>query len=240
MLKHLFAILFLMSLSQALGQSMSASELLDKAIDYHDPMGEWGNLQQKLFITMSYPDGRERLSEVTIDLPKEYFSLKSKTGENVSQYTLAKGDCSLMLNGSTDISEEEKKTHRLNCERAESMKNYYQYLYGLPMKLKDKGTQLSPTVATKEFKGKEYKVLKVTYDEAVGKDTWYFYFDPETYAMEVYQFFHDESKNDGEYILLSETENVGAIKMPKVREWYYNKDDKHLGTDTLTKSEPLQ
>lgn len=240
MIKYLFAFLFLMGLSHAEAQSLSASELLDKAIAYHDPDGEWSTLQQKLFIKMSYPDGRTRLSEVKIDLPQEFFSLKAKTGEDVSQYTLSKGECSLMLNGSTDISEEEKKTHRLNCERAESMKNYYQYLYGLPMKLKDKGTQLSPTIATKKFKGKEYKVLKVTYDEAVGKDTWYFYFDPETYAMEVYQFFHDESKNDGEYILLSDTENVGTIKMPKVREWYYNKDDKHLGTDTLTKSEPLQ
>jgi len=226
--------------SQAMAQSMSASELLEKAINYHDPNGEWDNLQQKLFITMSYPDGRKRLSEVSIDLPKEYFSLRAENGENVSQYTLVKGECSLMLNGGTDFSEEEKQKHRLNCERAESMKNYYQYLYGLPMKLKDKGTQLSPTVATKKFKGKKYKVLKVTYDEAVGKDTWYFYFDPATYAMEVYQFFHDESKNDGEYILLSETEHVGTIKMPKVREWYYNKDDKHLGTDTLTKSEPLE
>ena len=177
MIKYLFTFLFLMGLSHAEAQSLSASELLDKAIAYHDPDGEWSTLQQKLFIKMSYPDGRTRLSEVKIDLPQEFFSLKAKTGEDVSQYTLSKGECSLMLNGSTDISEKEKKTHRLNCERAESMKNYYQYLYGLPMKLKDKGTQLSPTVATKKFKGKEYKVLKVTYDEAVGKDTWYFYFD---------------------------------------------------------------
>ena len=52
--------------------------------------------------------------------------------------------------------------------------------------------------------------------------------------MEVYQFYHDEGKNDGEYILLSEMEQVGGIKMPKVRAWYYNKDDKYLGTDTMT------
>ncbi len=28
----------------------------------------------------------------------------------------------------------------------------------------------------------------------VGEDTWYFYFDPLTYAMEVYQFYHEEEK----------------------------------------------
>ncbi|MCV6629519.1 MAG: DUF6503 family protein, partial [Flavobacteriaceae bacterium] len=61
----------------------------------------------------------------------------------------------------------------------------------------------------------------------------YFYFDPDTYAMEVYQFFHDETKNDGEYILLTETKEISGIKMPKNRAWYYNKDNTYLGTDKL-------
>ncbi|MDG1661471.1 MAG: DUF6503 family protein, partial [Winogradskyella sp.] len=30
-------------------------------------------------------------------------------------------------------------------------------------------------------------------------------------------------------------ETVSGIKMPKIRAWYYNKDDKYLGTDTLEK-----
>jgi hypothetical protein len=40
----------------------------------------------------------------------------------------------------------------------------------------------------KEFMGKEYLVLKVKYEE----DSWYFFIL--TYAMEVYQFYHDETK----------------------------------------------
>jgi ATP:corrinoid adenosyltransferase len=61
---------------------------------------------------------------------------------------------------------------------------------------------------------------------------WYFYFDPKTYAMEIYQFFK-EGKDSGEYILLSELETINEVKMPKIRAWYYNKDDKYLGTDIL-------
>ena len=112
-------------------------------------------------------------------------------------------------------------------------KNYYTYLYGLPMKLKDEGTIVDQTVTTITFKGKEYLVLKVNYSKEVGKDTWYFYFDPKTYAMEVYQFFK-EAKNSGEYILLSGLETINNIKMPKNRAWYYNKDDGYLGTDILS------
>ena len=102
------------------------------------------------------------------------------------------------------------------------------------MKLKDPGTIVNEKVEKKVFKGKEYYVLKVNYTEAVGKDVWYFYFDPVTYAMEVYQFYHDQNKNDGEYIILEDMEIVNEIKMPKTRAWYYNKDNKYLGTDILS------
>ncbi len=106
------------------------------------------------------------------------------------------------------------------------------------MKLLDPGTNLSDKVELKTFKGKEYLVFQVTYDKAVGSDVWYFYFNPETYAMEIYQFFKTDANgkeklDSGEYILLSEEVEVKGIKMPKVRAWYYNKDDMYLGTDTL-------
>ena len=51
--------------------------------------------------------------------------------------------------------------------------------------------------------------------------------------MEVNQFFREESKNDGEYILLTGEETISGIKMPKNRAWYMNKDNKYLGTDIL-------
>lgn len=239
MVRYFFVLVFFMGFSSLKAQEISASELLDKTIAYHDPNDLWGIFQGKLFITMTYPDGRERLSEIEIDLPQEYFRVTSTSEDIVIEQTIDKEDCTLKLNGSTSISDEDKETHRLSCERTQFMKNYYLYLYGLPMKLKDEGTHLDPVVQTKSFKGKEYLVLKVTYDESVGKDVWYFYFDPDNYAMEVYQFFHDESKNDGEYILLSEIENVARIKMPKIRAWYYNSDDKLLGTDVLIKATPL-
>jgi hypothetical protein len=56
--------------------------------------------------------------------------------------------------------------------------------------------------------------------------------------MEVYQFFktdeHGKKITDsGEYIILSDEVITKGIKMPKIRAWYYNKDDKYLGTDIL-------
>lgn len=230
--KILSTILFLFSLTLG-AQELSGDELLNKAIQYHDPSGAWQNFKGELKVTMSTPDGKDRVSAITMNLPKEYFQvIATKDGVTLGQ-TVTKGTCELTLNGSSDISEEDKKKHRLSCERATMYKDYYTYLYGLPMKLKDPGTIIAPKTEKKKFKGKTYLVLKATYDKEVGEDIWYFYFDPNTYAMEVYQFYHDESKNDGEYILLTGEEKVSGIKMPKTRAWYYNKDNAYLGTDVL-------
>ncbi len=220
-------------------QDLTGIQLLDKAIAYHDPEGDWASFNADFIVTMSTPDGKKRVSNISMNLLKEYFRVKSTKEDEVIEQTINKGACTLMFNGSTDIAESDKKKHRLSCERAHMYKDYYTYLYGLPMKLKDPGTILDSKVQRKRFKQKEYLVLKVNYTPEVGKDTWYFYFNPKTYAMEMYQFYHDEAANDGEYIVLSGEELVGSIKMPKTRAWYYNTDDKHLGTDVLTKGSAL-
>jgi len=236
--KKIISVLAITSLvNVGLGQQLSGSELLEKAIFYHDPNGNWESFNGKLFVTMETPNNADRDSEIHINLPEEYFYVKATRDTITIEYTIAKGDCTIALNGNTDLSEETLKENNLSCERANLYKNYYTYLYGLPMKLKDPGTLVNPIVERKSFKGKEYLLLKITYDESVGSDVWYFYFDPDTYAMKVYQFFkgdpNKEGKNTGEYILLLKESTVYDMKIPKVRAWYYNKDDKYLGTDIL-------
>ncbi|AXT18828.1 hypothetical protein D7030_05645 [Flavobacteriaceae bacterium AU392] len=219
------------------GQTLTGSQLLEKAIQYHDPNNNWNTFSNTLFVTMESPNNSNRDSEIKINLPSEYFKVKATRDSNTTEYTINKGICSLALNGKTDLSETVLKQYNLNCDRATLYKNYYTYLYGLPMKLKDPGTHILESIERKTFKGKEYLVLNVTYNTAQS-DVWSFYFNPETYAMEVYQFFKTDKNNNiikdsGEYILLSEIAIINEIKMPKIRTWYYNKDDGYLGTDIL-------
>jgi hypothetical protein len=219
-------------------QSITGSELLEKALQYHDPNNNWQTFNGTLNVTMETPNNPNRVSEISINLPEEYFYVKAAHKSNTTEFTLKKDSCEIAFNGFTEISEADIKTHRLTCDRAKMYKNYYTYLYGLPMKLKDPGTHIAETIEKKTFKGKEYLVLKATYEANVGSDVWFFYFDPTTYAMEIYQFFKtDDSgklKSDsGEYILLTGEHTVNSIKIPKDRAWYYNKDDKYLGTDVL-------
>ncbi|MCB4806875.1 DUF6503 family protein [Tamlana sp. 62-3] len=214
-------------------QDIKGTELLDKAIAYHDPEGNWETFSDSLKITMQIPEKEIIDNCINIDLPNTFFSVKTKVGDDIAEYIINKDSVTIVFNGDKNPSEAILKANKLSKDRALLYKNYYTYLYGLPMKLKDEGTIIHEKVESKTFKGKSYLVLKATYDKSVGKDTWYFYFNKSTYAMEVYQFFHDESKNDGEYILLFDEKVISNIKMPKIRVWYMNKDDKHLGTDIL-------
>lgn len=214
-------------------QELMGPEVLDKAIAFHDPNGAWPSFVGTLNVKMETPNGSDRHSAVHIDFPHSKFSVDVSKDEDAYSYSIAKDNCAITLNGSTTISNEDLEKFQLSCDRGKMYRNYYTYLYGLPMKLKDAGTQIHDRVVKTTFKGKTYLKVKVTYDAEVGDDIWYFYFDPETYAMEVYQFYHEESKNDGEYILLSGMEEINGVKMPKTRKWYYNKDDKFLGVDIL-------
>lgn len=218
--------------------SLTPDQLLDKSIQYHDPDDEWVSFKGNLNITMTTPDRSDRNTEILIDLPAEHFYSKAVRDSLITEYDVLKNDCSIRFNGRSEFTDKEISDHGLTCDRAKMYKNYYTYLYGLPMKLKDPGTHLSDSVEQEMFQGKDYLVIKVTYDEHVGRDIWFFYFDPETYAMEIYQFFRKDdsgklNRESGEYILLTEEVLVNNIRMPKVRAWYYNKDDEYLGTDTL-------
>jgi hypothetical protein len=232
-MKKTTTLLLLLISITSFSQKLTGNELLEKAIQFHDPKGNWETFKGEFFVTMETPKNASRKSTIKINLPEEYFLVKAIRDTIVTEYIIQKDDCSMSINGNINPSEELKNRYNLNCERANMYKNYYTYLYGLPMKLKDDGTIIHPKVERKKFQGKEYLVLKATYNKQVGKDTWYFYFNPKPYAMEVYQFFK-EKKDSGEYILLSGLEIINDIKMPKNRAWYYNKNDGYLGTDILT------
>lgn len=163
-------------------QQPTANQVLERAIAFHDPNNRWSDLKASFKVVMESPNRPIRTSTISVDFPQQEFTLEEKQAGDINSYQMSRNTCIVSVNGT------EKNTEAGidACERGKTMKNYYTYLYGLPMKLKDPGTHLDEKVQKKTFKGKEYLVLKVTYDADVGKDIWYFYFNPKNYAMEVY------------------------------------------------------
>jgi len=227
------SVLLIFFTTQLIAQNPTAKEILQKSIAYHDPKGKVMTQEVKLLLNEPRPDGAARNSTLVSNLSKEYFSIDRVAGDHKIKMTLEKGNFSGSLDGNTDISQEEITKHKITKERLTLLRDYYQYLWFLPMKLNDPGTILGDEVLVKDFFGKEGFQIKVTYSPEVGKDTWYFYFDQSTYALIGYRFYHDESKNDGEYILL-EGEVAGYnVRIPAIRKWYKHQKDEYLGEDHL-------
>ena len=137
------------------------------------------------------------------------------------------------LDGRTALSGDELERYQLAPAQVLKRRNFYLYLYGLPMKLKDPGTRLDPKAKETEFQGRGVYELRVTYDEKVGSDTWYFYLDRRTCALVGTRFYHDESAGDGEYSVLSEDVSGQGLRLPRVRKWYKNQGDELFITHTI-------
>lgn len=199
----------------AFAQVPSAGTLLEKAIQYHDPNGQWNEFTHELTFLSERPSGPTRNITVAIDNTKGYF----KYSEGSDQMEVMLDSCLLVPKGKT-------------CDNVKRTRNYYLYLWGLPMKLKDQGTLLDESVKEEKFNGTDCYVLRVPYEQ----DIWYFYLDKKNYALRGYLFYKDESAKKGEIIYLDEEVTIGNMRIPKKRKWITAPDGKLLGTDILVSS----
>lgn len=168
-----------------------------------------------------------------MDLSQSKFELIQRRNDDLISYSFTSDSLQTEVNGSSEISEDLRQQLNISNDRAIMLRNYYTYLWLLPMKLTDPGTVLDDSVIETTYDGYPVYKLKVTYDLEVGHDTWYFYFDRKDFQMRGYQFFHDEMKNDGEYITLSGLIKVDGLLLPSERRWFTNLDNTYLGTDRM-------
>ena len=232
-MKRLHLLIFVVSPFFLASQSILPEELLDKSIQYHDPDGKWTAGIYTFKLTETRPKGADRSTEIIIDLPGSRFEIDQLRDKDQIFRKVQQDHCTHSINGSTDLKKEQIEKHRLDCERTKLLRDYYVYLWGLPMKLKDPGTILGKEVIEDTFEDIPCYSIRVTYSPEVGEDIWYFYFDKTTYALIGYRFYHEEDKNDGEFITCEGETQVGSLRLPKTRKWYVNKDRRFLGADIL-------
>ncbi len=218
--------------------SVSADDLSQTLLlsqRHHDPNGVWFKSRIRLTIEEVRADGSSRTSLVVIDNPGSAFELKTRRDNRQIVMSVYREKSSASLEGRLDFSKEDAAKFGLDAQGVLKRRNYYAYLYGLPMKLSDPGAIVSIPVPIARFEGRTYRKIRVTYDPKVGGDAWDFYFDPKTNALSGYRFFHDEAKGDGEFITLEGEIDCGSgVRLPKSRSWFMHKDRKALGRDTIT------
>jgi len=234
----LLAVLLLAPTAVSQGQE---TPLLGSTLDFHDPGGAWAGGAFRLELEATRPDGSIRTTTLAIDNSAGTLHVRQQREKALIEADIGPGEhCELRLNGSTEIPPEKVEGMGLNCSRWRTMRDYHLFMWGLPMKLQDAGTHLSPVEEATTFQGTEVSALRVTWDESIGTDTWYVYFDSETAQAVGYRFYHDEAANDGEYIVLEGSVEAGGVTFPGSQAWYTNAEDRLLGTDTLVRAEVIR
>ena len=233
------AILFILLIPVLAFGQQTGEDLVAASIKFHDPENNWSKTKAIFNFSDTRPGKEARPATLYLNNTNGTLCImRLQDGAEVTRHT-ENDICSYDVNGNFQPSAEEIEKYSLDEKRSLMLRNYYLYLWGLPMKLTDPGTRIDPTIYYKEFNGKPARAAKVTYDAEVGSDIWYFYFNSETNEMIGYQFFHDEDKGDGEYILLSDILELNGMKIPKSRAWYTNPDSTLLGTDHLLNTAAL-
>ena len=237
-ISHIISIMAFLLLGACQSKTEPDTELLKRALSYHDPEESWATLKTRLYLSSADKAGQKQNFEIELDNSTGYFAhISHQDGKEVVK-GFANGKEFYLLEGKQEITPEDRKKYKLTPESLKWVHSFYPYLYGLPMKLTDDGVKVTEAGNLEEIEGKQYKVLEVNFNPSVGSDNWFFYFEPETHAMKAYRFNHGDPES-GEYILLEQEELVEGIRMPKVRKWYWNKNNEYIGTDTLIKSEDL-
>jgi hypothetical protein len=174
-----------------------------------------------------------------VDNARGRFELESRFDGHVVKATLS-GDVveKVLLDGRADFTQKEIERYQLAPAKVRERRNLFLYLLGLPMKLRDPGTRLEPVATRAVFQGTPVYELRVTYQESVGTDSWFFYLDPRTCALVGLRFYHGREERDGEFAVLSSEIVAQGLRLPRVRKWHKNQDDEWFITHTIESIEP--
>ena len=79
--------------------SISPEQLLNKAINFHDPQGNWTTFQDSLQVVMTTPNAAKRTSHIYIDLPKEFLALKQNAilQQPITRYLKEFAKCTITI-----------------------------------------------------------------------------------------------------------------------------------------------
>lgn len=212
-MKTLTTPLILLALSLVSQAQPTAESILKQAIAYHDPQSNWKSFSGTFYLEEHRSAGVMRSTTFGIDNSKGYFIFTRGETEH-GMYA----DSCFVVKGNAD------------CDRVATIRNFYLYLWGLPMKLQDAGTVVQPDVLDTLISDQPVFGLTVAYEQ----DTWTYFFAKSNYAMVAYQFMFN-TKPGGEVILLEGEYLAGSIRFPKTRKWFELPGMKYLGKDILQK-----
>ena len=210
-MKYLIWLLTTLVFNSVHSQNASSKDIINRSIAFHDPHNHWQTFKATLSLVEERESG-DRNTQFSIDNTLRKFIFER---DSISHGMLL--DSCFNLAGET------------SCDRIQTIRNYYLYLWGLPMKLKDPNTPVLEDIQElSDWNGHHVYGVRVNYE----RENWTFFFEQSTYELVGYQFYFNY-KEGGEVITLKDLVEFEGIKIPKTRTWHTLPDRQYLVTDKL-------
>ncbi len=222
----------LVSIVQA---QQTAKDILQKSIETHDPRGRWHKLNAEFDMSIVREKQADRLFTIALNMRKKHFAYRVKTDTLNYSQGFKGAIFETLFNGSSTISEANIKKYDLTEARTQYLKEVYEYLLLLPMRLQNDTALLSKDYTIETFNNVQCYKLTIQYQPINENETWHFYIDNQSFILRGYQFYVKDKTTNGEYIYLEDYTNVKGILMPKTKKWYWNKDSSFFRTDRVLK-----
>ena len=216
----LFTIITLSSCQTPTNPPLTAEDIIQKSIKYHDPKGNFNELNARFYFESAFSWNDSIPEELVMDMDFKNYALVYRNLDREMELEYQKDTCF---------------THKgeTSCRDFIWAYDFYLYIWGLPMKLSDPGIDVKDTVYSIHHKGKELKAIDIEYET----EYYSFYFDS-LYALNGFQFIKKDNPEKGEQIWLEGVIEHEGIKFPKKRVWYDLKNNL-LGTNECVKTEGL-
>ncbi len=210
--------------------ALSAGEVLQRSIQFHDPGDKWPGAALRFVIDEPRIETPERLSEVFLDNAGDAFSINRRYGNTMVTRGIIRDSCYSLVD-SMLVNPEDTATirlHRLECGRSQGYRNFYKLLNGMPMSLHVPEVQVLPEVAEDSIDGRRALRIAARFNNPVIGEEWFIYFAPDNYQLLGYGY---AAEGAGEYLLLDGLVEIEGLKLPRMRHWYNRTDNSYLGSD---------
>ena len=211
------------------GQTPNSNDIIKASIKYHDPQGEWEGLDADFVVLSDRDTAWLHLANLRSMVE---WKEKLKDGRYITGGY--QGDsCFVKIDDKLIEPKGQIDNLLLDCPQIIGRSNYWLYMYGLPMKLKDEQAVIDPKPEKVNFLDNQYWRIKVHYNNPDG-ERWQFYFDTDSYRFAIAQYFHPALGDDNEYIIFDTPIQVGTMVLPSKHNWYmYNKKE-YIGFEQIT------
>ncbi len=214
---------------------LSAVEILEKSIKVHDPKNRWKRLEAAFEMSIVREKVADRFFTIHFDLPQKSFFYEVKNDSLHYRQGFRDTSHHVFLNGETMLSEQLVSRYDLGKKRTQYLREVYEYLLLLPMRLQNDMKFLSKDVSMEAFNQKSCYKITFNYEPINENETWHFFIDQQTFVLHGYQFYLKDKSTNGEYIYATDYALIKDILMPKTKSWYWNKDNSFFRTDRILK-----